>query len=85
MPLTDKGSEIQGAMKDQYGEKKGEQVFYASKNKGIITGVDSAASRPLYGAKRGRDIFYGSKDAQPGLITTPNAAIPAGMFYQDDD
>ena len=28
------------AMKDQYGEKKGEQVFYASKNKGNITGVD---------------------------------------------
>jgi hypothetical protein len=40
MPLTKKGNQIMGAMKDQYGDKKGEQVFYASKNKGNITGVD---------------------------------------------
>ena len=39
-PLTEKGKEIMGAMKKQYGEKKGEQVFYASKNKGAISGVD---------------------------------------------
>lgn len=82
MPLTDKGSEIKGAMEDQYGKEKGEQVFYASKNAGTIAGVDSA--RPLYGAKRGRDIFYGSKDAQPGLVTTPNAGVP-GWATQTDD
>lgn len=41
MPLTDKGEEIKEAMTRQYGEKKGEKVFYASANKGIITGVDS--------------------------------------------
>jgi hypothetical protein len=40
MPLTKKGKKIMGAMKEQYGEKKGEQVFYASKNKGNISGVD---------------------------------------------
>ena len=40
MPLTDKGSEILAAMKKQYGDEKGEQVFYASKNAGKITGVD---------------------------------------------
>lgn len=28
------------AMKKQYGEKKGEQVFYASKNANKITGVE---------------------------------------------
>ena len=28
------------AMKRQYGGKKGESVFYASRNKGTITGVD---------------------------------------------
>ena len=28
------------AMKAQYGSKEGEKVFYASKNKGTITGVD---------------------------------------------
>jgi hypothetical protein len=39
MPLTKKGSKIMGAMKKEYGEKKGEQVFYASQNKGTITGT----------------------------------------------
>lgn len=28
------------AMKNQYGDKKAEQVFYASRNKGTIKGVD---------------------------------------------
>jgi len=28
------------AMKKQYGKKRGEQVFYASKNKGKIKGVE---------------------------------------------
>lgn len=40
MPLTSKGTEILHAMQKQYGEKKGEQVFYASRNAGKITGVD---------------------------------------------
>ena len=32
-----------GAMKQQYGSKHGEEVFYASKNKGTISGVDAIA------------------------------------------
>ena len=40
MPLTPKGKKIMKSMKKQYGKKKGEQVFYASKNKGIIKKVD---------------------------------------------
>ena len=40
MPLTTKGKKIMKAMKKQYGKKKGEQVFYASKNKGKIKNVD---------------------------------------------
>ncbi len=40
MPLTHKGKEIMGAMEKEYGAKKGEQVFYASKNKGTIKGVE---------------------------------------------
>ena len=40
MPLTKKGSKIMSAMKKEYGAKKGERVFYASKNKGKISGVD---------------------------------------------
>jgi hypothetical protein len=83
MPLTDKGAEIKSNMQDQYGKEKGESVFYASKNKGTIAGVDSI--RPLYGAKRGRDIFYGAKDNQPMLVTTPNASVPGFATQVDDD
>ena len=42
MPLTKKGEKIKGAMQAEYGEEKGEGVFYASRNKGTITGVDKA-------------------------------------------
>jgi hypothetical protein len=40
MPLTTKGKKIMKSMKDRYGKKKGKSVFYASKNKGKIKGVD---------------------------------------------
>ena len=40
MPLTKKGNKILKAMKKQYGGKKGESVFYASLNKGVISGVE---------------------------------------------
>jgi hypothetical protein len=40
MPLTKKGKKIMASMKKQYGKKKAEEVFYASKNKGTIKGVD---------------------------------------------
>lgn len=39
MPLTKKGEKIKAAMKQKYGAKKGEQVFYATENKGKIKGV----------------------------------------------
>ena len=38
MPLNKKGKKIMKSMKKQYGKKRGEQVFYASKNKGVIKG-----------------------------------------------
>lgn len=41
MPLTEKGETIKSAMQKKYGTEKGESVFYASKNKGTITGVDA--------------------------------------------
>ena len=41
VPLTDKGEKIKEAMTEQYGGKKGEQVFYASANKGVITGIEN--------------------------------------------
>ena len=40
MPLSEKGQKIKKAMAKQYGSKKGEQVFYASANKGVITGIE---------------------------------------------
>lgn len=40
MPLTHKGSKIMHAMEKEYGEEKGKKVFYASKNKGTIKGVE---------------------------------------------
>lgn len=39
MPETSKGKKIKKAMQKQYGKKKGTSVFYASANKGTITGV----------------------------------------------
>jgi len=44
MPLTKKGKKIKEAMEKEYGEKKGEAVFYASENKRTIKGV--AKSKP---------------------------------------
>ena len=45
MPLTKKGKKIMSSMVHEYGSKKGKQVFYASRNKGKISGVD----RGFYG------------------------------------
>ena len=40
MPLTKKGKKVMSAMKKKYGKKKGTKVFYASRNKGRIKGVE---------------------------------------------
>lgn len=45
MPLTKKGSKIKAAMTKEYGAKKGESVFYASKNKGTIKGVEGKGKK----------------------------------------
>ncbi len=39
MPLTKKGARIREAMEKYYGKDKGEEVFYASVNKGTIKGA----------------------------------------------
>lgn len=39
VPLSKKGRKIMTAMQKQYGKKRGTSVFYASANKGTITGV----------------------------------------------
>jgi len=45
MPLTKKGNKIMTSMVKEYGVKKGKQVFYASQNKGIITGTHKSKKR----------------------------------------
>ena len=52
MPLTPKGRKILQRMQDEYGAAKGKAVFYASRNKGRITGVDVPDAR--VSGKRGR-------------------------------
>jgi len=48
MPLSEKGKKILKNMKKEYGSEKGESVFYASQNKGTITGTH------LYRKKKGK-------------------------------
>jgi len=45
MPLNQKGKKIMKSMKAQYGDKKGEQVFYATKNKGKIKNVEKKSRK----------------------------------------
>ena len=52
MPLTKKGKEIMKSMKEQYGDKKGESIFYASKNKGTIKGVEKASKGKMMKVKK---------------------------------
>ena len=52
MPLTKKGTKIKSAMTKKYGEKKGEQIFYASANKGTISGVAKGQKLAKGGATR---------------------------------
>ena len=44
MPLNKKGQKIMKSMKKTYG-KDAKAVFYASKNKGVIKGVDRAKKK----------------------------------------
>lgn len=48
MPLNKKGKEIKRAMEKEYGHDKGEQVFYASENKGTIKGVKKAMAKKMH-------------------------------------
>ncbi|HLA37376.1 MAG TPA: hypothetical protein VJZ02_02805 [Candidatus Brocadiales bacterium] len=40
MPLTKKGKTILANMLEEYGKKKGKQVFYASINAGKVKGAE---------------------------------------------
>lgn len=70
MPLTKKGTKVMKSMKKTYGTEKGKKVFYASRNKGKITGVDpESKKKPCPGSKirskgKGRGLGIG-KGAGP--------------------
>jgi len=86
-PLTKKGEKILAAMKKIYGEEKGEQIFYASKNKGTITGVD----------KKMKDTSPNAKDVTVGSVITfkigggfnqrasVTKVLPEGFMVQAED
>ena len=57
MPLTEKGKKIMTSMKGQYGKKEGEKVFYASRNKGTIKGVERANKGKLMRGKNKKPDF----------------------------
>ena len=40
MPLTPKGAKVLASMQKTYGAGKGKSVFYASINKGTVTGAE---------------------------------------------
>src|SRR5215469_679034 len=84
MPLTEKGDKIKSAMQEQYGEKKGEQVFYASKNKGTITGVDSKTtvthSRSVPGLGRTTVSHTNDKSDNPPVV---KGALPVPQRHKD--
>ena len=54
MPLTAKGKKVKAAMRREYGDKKGERVFYASANKGTISRVHRPAKTIMHNSYRGR-------------------------------
>lgn len=43
MPLSEKGKEVKKSMEESYGKEKGDQVFYATENKGEVKGLTKNA------------------------------------------
>lgn len=75
MPLTDKGDKIMSSMKGEYGDKKGEQVFYATKNAGKIKGVDEGEGEGEGGGEKG-----GGEDL---LKSTAGPMLAAALSDED--
>ena len=74
MPLTDKGKKIMSSMKRTYGGKKGEQVFYATRNAGKIKGVEEKAQGGTAGTlsfKKGGKAKSKSRVNEAGNYTKP--------------
>jgi hypothetical protein len=67
MPLTKKGQKIYGSMLDEYGQRRGKGVFYASKNKGIIKGVG--------GGERHMPVMHAIEGAGGGMSDSENRMV----------
>src|SRR5262245_24481732 len=79
MPLTPKGQKIMANMQRQYGAEKGERVFYASRNKGIISGVDPGHAFGGGVPFGGRNVPFGSVQYSPfGPGSRPGYVPPGG-------
>ena len=61
MPLTSEGNKVLSAMKKQYGEKKGKEVFYASINKGRPGSKKWHGAKSKHGKNRFSDALKGGK------------------------
>ena len=85
MPLTAKGREILSAMKKQYGAEKGEQVFYASKNAGKITGVDSTADEVAPGPRPQPDLLGDLPGQGPSQTPAPVERRGSAPSYATGD
>lgn len=81
MPLTGKGREILSAMKKRYGAERGESVFYASANKGTISGVhDEELAVP----ERRPDLLgQSTAEGSIGTNMTPNPDPQGGEKLPD--
>lgn len=84
MPLTEKGKEIMGNMKKEYGAEKAKEVFYASKNKGTIAGVDSAGGGKLGNFSKEQARVFGNSPVSPRADATPplKQRGPAGETWK---
>jgi hypothetical protein len=57
MPLTKKGKKILRAMRKRYGPERGKRVFYASENKGTISGIHAQGQNPRSHRKDDRPAY----------------------------
>lgn len=87
MPLTKKGNKIMRAMEHEYGEKKGESVFYASKNSGKIHGVEGKKDHGFYGHTSPHHEMFSQRpihskaSMHPSHLGAHHIGIPKGMGH----
>jgi hypothetical protein len=69
MPLNKKGKKIMEKMKEEYGKKKGESVFYAMENSGKLKGVKKSHGGSMkkgYGKARSSGMGLEDESLVPG-------------------